>query len=105
MTAAQTAAIETAVATAVAAATTAAATATAAPAVPAMTAAAMTAAIKKFLIDVCSFSDAAATEITTNQGYVHLDELFLLDDKGIDNLCMIVHKPTMNGTGAAAPGD
>lgn len=104
MTAAQTAAIDAAVATAVAAATTAAATATAAPAVPAMTAAAMTAAIKKFLIDVCSFSDAAATEITTNQGYVHLDELFLLDDKGIDNLCTIVRKPTTTVTGAAAPG-
>ena len=93
------------------AATTATVAVPAPPAAPAVTAAAtmttaatMTAAIKKFLIDVCSFSDAAATEITTNQGYDNLDELFLLDDKGIDNLCTIVRKPTTNTTGAVVPG-
>jgi hypothetical protein len=87
------AAVEAAMATAMAMAV-AVAAAAGPPAAPAMTPAAMMAAIKQFLIDVCSFSNTAATEITTNQGYDNLDELFLLDDKGTpDNLCTIVLSP------------
>jgi hypothetical protein len=68
------------------------------------TVAQMMAAIKKFLKNVCAFSEEAAKEITTNQGYKDLDELFLLNNKGVNNLCTIMSKSSTISTGAIAPG-
>ena len=57
--------------------------------------------IKKFLIDVCGFTDKTSKEITTNQGYKDLDKFYPLKDKGIDTLCSIVKKAQGSVSGIA----
>jgi hypothetical protein len=42
----------------------------------------------------------AAKDITKTQGYDDLDKFYLLNDKGVDTLCLIVRKPHMLASGA-----
>jgi hypothetical protein len=58
--------------------------------------------IKKFLVSVCGLMADAAKEITENQGYDELDEFYLLNDKGVDNLCSIVRKPHASASGSTS---
>jgi hypothetical protein len=58
--------------------------------------------IKKLLKTVCGFTADAAKEITENQGYDDLDKFYLLDDKGIDTLCLIVRKLHASASGSTS---
>ena len=51
-----------------------------------------TAAVRQMLVRI-GFTDAAAREITGDQGYDSIDELRTLDDKMAENLCKVLRRP------------